>query len=453
MEGPEPEQETQSSPREQLQAAVEGPRGELSATLADLHEADIAEALLDLSEKEAWIVFDSLDMSRRGEVLSCAEDTLREQLLEQLTPRQIAAIVEDMAPDDVVDLLALSSDETAERVLRIVDLDRARELRRLAEFAPDTAGGLMTTDFVVAPEGARIGDAIKLLKLEPEEAEEGLGIFVVDEANRPVGYVPDRVLLSHSIHEGVDEVMADPMSVPVDLDQEEVAQRFLRYGLVEIAVVDEAGAIVGVVTADDAQEIIEDEASEDILRMVGTSPELQTRLPVLRRVRARLPLQGLTVLGGLVTAWIIARVVGEASPEADLLRFIPIIIGLAGNVGIQASTILVRAFATGEVEPDRELSVLGSELLVGLVIGVLCGAATTSVLVFADGEELRFAFAIGAAIASAVTWAAFLGCIVPMSCRRVGIDPAVVAGPFLITISDISGTALYLAVASLVVGV
>lgn len=449
------EQEEEVSVRERLQAAVQGTHEELQASLEELHQADIAEAMLDLSDREAWVVFDSLDQEERAEVLAEAEDSLREQLLEQLTPRQIATLVENLAADDAVDLLALSGTDVAERVLRNVDLERAQELRELAEHDPETAGGLMTTEFVVIEQGARIGDAIKALKKESEEAEEGSGLYVVDELQRPVGYVPDRELLRHSIHDTVDSVMSDPQMVPLGMDQEEVAQKILHYGLSELAVIDPVGAIVGVVHSDDAQDVLEEEVSEDMLRMVGTSPELQTRLPILRRVRARLPLQGLTVLGGLVTAWIIDQVLVDASEGTNLLRFIPIIIGLAGNVGIQASTILVRAFATGEVEPSREASVLMSETFVGLIIGLLCGATTTGVLLATEGgdDAARFSMAIGVAIASAVTWAAFLGCLVPMICRRAGIDPAIVAGPFLITVSDISGTALYLGVAGMVVGV
>ncbi|MFT7668528.1 MAG: magnesium transporter [Planctomycetota bacterium] len=451
----EQEREPQATPRERLRSVMAGTQEDLAAVLLDLHEADIAEGLLDMSAREAWVVFDSLGVEERGEVLACAEDSLREQLLERLTPRQIAEIVDGMAPDDVVDLLALSDRETAEHVLRSVEEERAKNLRRLAAFPPDSAGGLMTTDFIVVTEGGRIGDAIKLLKYETEEAEEGSGLFVIDGKQRPVGYVPDRDLLRHSIHDTVDSVMADPILVPVEMDQEEVARQIVHYGLNEIAVVDANGAIVGVVSADDAQDVLEEEANEDMLRMVGTSPELQTRLPVLRRVRARLPLQGLTVIGGLVTAWIISQALGATSQKVDLLRFIPIIIGLAGNVGIQASTILVRAFATGEVERDREASVLGSETLVGLIIGTICGGTTGVFLLLTQDspESAHFALAISVAITSAVTWAAFLGCVVPMACRRVGIDPAIVAGPFLITVSDISGTALYLGVARLVVGV
>jgi len=360
-----------------------------------------------------------------------------------------------MAPDDVVDILALSGKEVTERVLRNVEQERAQELRELATHAPDSAGGMMTTDFQVVLAGTRIGDAIKALKHGADEAEEGHGLFVVDEQGRPVGYVPDRDLLLHSIHEAVEEVMADPISVPVEMDQEEVAQKIMHYGLHEIAVVDGAGAIVGVVSSDDAQDVFEEEVSEDIHRIVGLSPEQQTRLSIAKRVRARLPLMVLTVLGGLVTAAIIGHVMGSSSKQTALLRFLPIIIGLAGNVGIQASTILVRAFATGEVEHERELSVLADEMLVGLAIGLLCGTATALYLVLSGGTHAsgRFALAVGGAMTGAVTWTAFLGCIVPMSCRRLGIDPAVVAGPFLVTISDISGTALYLGVATLMLGV
>jgi magnesium transporter len=159
-----------------------------------------------------------------------------------------------------------------------------------------------------------------------------------------------------------------------------------------------------------------------------------------------------TVLGGLLTAWILDKALGEhLSGDAELLRFIPIVIGLAGNVGIQCSTILVRGFATGEVERERELAVLRGEVATGFLIGLICGTATMLITGFTEssGEAWSFAFAIGAAITVAVSWAALLGCVVPTVCRRVGIDPAVVAGPFLITVSDISGTVLYLGVAAI----
>jgi len=188
----------------------------------------------------------------------------------------------------------------------------------------------MTTEFVSVPKGTRIGDAIKLIKAEGEEAEEGQGLFVVDEESRPVGYLSDRMLITHSIHESVDEVMTEPIAVAVAVDQEEAAQQIEHYGLAELAVVDASGALVGVIAADDAIEVLGEEAAEDMLKLVGTSPVQQTRLPVIRRVAARLPLQGVTVVGGLTTAHIIRLVMDEPSATAHLLRFVPLVIGLAG---------------------------------------------------------------------------------------------------------------------------
>ncbi len=434
--------------RERLPQLLQGPPSRLRGSLAEVHPADLAEWMLDLSEQDAWRIFESLDIEERAEVIEEAEDQLREQLVDGMTPRQLSELVEELPADEVADLLSMVEPSVVDQVLRGIDFERAKGLRKLATYDPESAGGVMITEFVTSPLGSRVGDAIKLIKAEGDEVEEGLGLYVVDEAGKPVGYLTDRMLLTHSIHDSVDEVMSDPFSVHVDADQEEAATTIAHYGLSELGVVDDTGALVGTIPLEDAQEVLEEEASEDIHKLVGISPEQQTRLPIYKRVLARLPLQGVTVLGGLLTAWMIRWILGAEAEGAKTLAYVPIVIGLAGNVGVQCSTILVRAFATGEVEPERELSVLGSETMAGILIGLICGGATSLVTIF-GGEPSHFALSIGLAIACAVTLAAFLGCAVPMLCRRMGIDPAIIAGPFLITVSDISGTSLYLLVVSL----
>jgi magnesium transporter len=342
-----------------------------------------------------------------------------------------------------------------------VDFERAQGLRELASYGPDTVGGLMTTEFFTVSEDAHVGDAIKDIKSEEGPAsEEELGVFIVDEEGRPTGFVSDRDLLTTPIHTPIKNVMeTDLITIEASEDQEEVGQLVRKYSFSAIPVVDEEGVLIGVVSGEDAEDVFQEEAEEDILRLVGASPEeQQTRLPVLARVRHRLPLQALTVLGGLFTAWILDLALpdGEAGGTVDILRYLPIIIGLAGNVGIQSSTILVRAFATGEVSPEREKSVLGSEVLVGFLIGLICGVTTmgiASLIESSTGNGLAFGAAVGAAISVAVTWASFLGCVVPIACRRMGIDPAIVAGPFLITLSDISGAAIFIGVATLTLGI
>ena len=441
--------------RKDLEEILRGERtASLGEFLEEVHAADLAEWLVELSDPDVARVVAVLGTEARSELLRFAEDKVRANVLRYLDVPQMVAVVEELPADEVVDVLALAEDSTTERVLRAVDFERARELRELARYEPDTAGGLMTSEYVSVPAELNVGDAIKHVRLEDSPAsEEEVGVFVVDADGKPVGFVSDRELLTTPIHTPLDEVMEkDLITVHAEDDQEAVAQLVRKYSFDALPVVDDEGVLIGVVSSEDALDVLAEETEEDILRLVGTSPEeQQTHLPILVRVRHRLPLQGLTVLGGLLTAWILDRMLpsGSGGHTAELLRYLPIIIGLAGNVGIQSSTILVRAFATGEVSPDRETSVITSEVIVGTLIGILCGLVTVGVAGFLEGDYL-FGAAVGIAISVAVTWAAFVGCVVPILCRRGGIDPAIVAGPFLITLSDISGAGIFVVVASLI---
>ena len=437
-----------------LKARLEGSDEALAAFCAEVHLADIAEWLQDLSEDEAWRVFSVLDAESRAELYGYAEEPVRELLVERMSDTDFVQVLHEMQADDVADLLALTNEATTERVLRKIDFERAQGLRELIHYRPDTAGGLMTTEFVTVTEDTRIGDAIKEIKKQVQtdegpSGEDGQGIWVVDEAGRPVGFVSDRDLLSHSIHDTVRDVMeSDIKTVSPDQDQEDVAIIFKKYGMSEVPVVDRGGALIGIVAYEYAHELLEEEAEEDILRLVGTSPDEHTRLAVWTRVKHRLPMQPLTVLGGLASAWILDLALPEETGSGvRILTYIPLIIGLAGNVGIQSSAVLVRALATGEVTPDRERSVLISEVMVGSVIGVLCGIAAF-VGAYLIEDDLRFAIAVGSAITVSVSWASVLGSGITLLCNRMNIDPAIAAGPFLITVSDVSGSAIFVTVAS-----
>lgn len=449
-------QESERPGLRDLKSILEERPTALAPFLAEAHSADIADWLEHVSEEDAWRTFQALPADRRAEVLDEAEDTLRADLLRYMDAGEIVELVQELPLDEAVDLLELTDDRTTEAVLGNVELDHAQELRKLAAYPSETAGGEMTSEFVTVRPEERIGDAIKLVRSSEDEAyEEGAGVYVVDAAGRLAGFVSDHDLLTTPIHTPVADVMeTDLATVSVEDDREEAARLASKYSLIAVPVVDAGERLVGVLNADDLREVVEVEATEDMVRMAGASEAHQTRLPVIKRVRSRIPLMAVTVLGGLVTAYILDKFAtgsgaGNGS-TTDLLRYLPIVIGLAGNVGIQSSTILVRGFATGEVERDRELSILGSEVVVGLVIGVLCGAVTA---VVAQGMETQmsspalFGGAVGLAILIAVTWASLLGCVIPMSCRRLGIDPAIVAGPFLITLSDISGAAIFMLVA------
>ena len=399
-----------------------------AALLGQVHAGDAASWLLDVPEDDAWRVFSLLSTECQADLLEYADSDLAAQLVARMSTPGLREVITEMPTDEAVDLLAEADERVAEDVLASLDAETAEELRTLISYDPETAGGVMATEMITVAPDARLGDVVKEIKKQGDDAEEELGTYVVDAQGRPIGYLTDRDLLTHTIHQTVQEVMVDPFTVELDADQEDAARIIERYGLQSLAVVDEAGALVGVISAEDASEIREEEAEEDLARIVGTSTGQQTRLPVWTRVRQRMPLMGLTVAGGMFSAKLLAYFTSTAGATAavdstqvafsDILRYLPLIIGLAGNVGVQSSTILIRGYATGEIEKQREMRVLGGELAVGLLVGILCGLAVTLAASWVEsGQGLSaFGIAVGAATALAVGWAALLGCLVPTCC-------------------------------------
>ncbi len=422
--------------------------------LADVHAADASEWLRDSDDEDRHRVFAALSATIQAEILEFADESLKQDLVARLDAKHLGRVLIELPSDEAADILNDADDRLANDALERLEPDAARELRSLLAFEPDSAGGVMATEFVAAAAGQRVGDVVKEVRKEGEDAEPDLGVFVLDQERRPIGYLSDRALLTNSIHAPVEDVMVEPFVIAAGDDQEVAAQTIAKYGLDSLAVVDANGGMLGVISADDAADILEEEVSEDFARLTGTgSDRLQTRLPVLVRVRQRMPLMALTVCAGLASAKILAwalgsTVHGTGGTSEAILRYLPLIVGLAGNVGVQSSTIFVRGFATGEVDPDREWAVFGAEWCTGATIGFLCGVVTWLVSSFIESQgPPGLGIAVGTAVAMSVGFAALLGGLVPIACRRLGFDPAIVAGPFLIALSDVSGSAIYILVA------
>lgn len=418
--------------------------------LVDVHPADAVEWLRDTDDADRHLVFGALSPTCQAAILEHADESFTQDLIAPLDARLLTQVLEELPSDEAADVLIEADDRVANDALERMAPETADSLRTLLSFDPESAGGIMATDFVVTAPGERVGDVVKSVRKGADDIESDVGVFVLDQQRRPIGYLADRALLTNTIHAPVEEVMCEPYVVAVDEDQEAVAQLMAKYALESVAVVDGEGAMLGVISSEDAAAILEEEVDEDIALLVGVgSDQQQTRLPVIVRVRQRLPLMGLTVVAGLASAKILALALGHggAGVQQAILRYLPLIVGLAGNVGIQSSTIFVRGFATGEVDEDREWPVFFTEWGVGTLIGALCGLATWLVAGAIEAGTPGLGAAVGFAVFAAVAWAAMLGGIVPIACRRFGIDPAIVAGPFLIALSDVSGSAIYIFVA------
>jgi len=313
----------------------------------------------------------------------------------------------------------------------------------------------MTTELVSARDGETVGDV--RARLGDLEQEEVLGTtFVVDAAGARVGFIKLRDLLAAErptptaglVHE-------DVISVHVDADQEEAARLCERYDLDSLPVVDSAGRLAGVITVDDVIDVLDAEASEDMLRLAGTGVLHPTTETIRTRLLARAPWLSVTLVGTFMAGLIIEFIEKTWFPSAlggdktfkSLLYFIPLIGGMAGNVGSQSSTIMVRGFATGEIDPGRPLRVLRGEVTLAAVIGLLSGAIVGSVASIVYVDMAWLGLVIGVALPAAIIVASFVGTLVPFACRRVRVDPAYASGPFLLTLNDIAAYVIYFAVA------
>ena len=430
--------------------------------VAEVHAADIAQVLSDLESDAVLLIFSLLGDEKASAVLAETDENTQEQLLASLGADRISRLLNEVDPDDAADLIELAPEEVRGAVIAGLDEDTRRSVELLGEFPPESAGGIMTTEVVAVGSNETVKSALGHLR-DAEQPEAMSSAFVLDPAGTLVGVVDLKSLLTAEPHELVGDIMnADVISVRVDADQEQAARLAEHYDLASVPVVDATERLKGVITLDDIIDVIGEEASEDMLRLAGTGVTHPTTEPILTRLLARAPWLSVTLAGTFVAGLIIefvektwfteaasAALGGRGATFKSLLYFIPLIGGMAGNVGSQSSTIMVRGFATGEVDPRRPMRVLPGELalalIIGLISGVLVGVATT--LVYPEIPSLGLV--VGIALPCAILVAATAGTLIPFACHVVRVDPAYAGGPFLLTMNDIAAYLIYFAVAIL----
>ena len=400
---------------------------EVAALLASLPEGEIPELLEELESEQAASVLHTLGHDRAADLL------------------------ERMDPDDATDVLAEFGDEEAEQLLQAMEPDEAAEIRELLPYPPDTAGGRMTPAFVAIAPDIRADDAILMLRLVAEEAETIYYVYVLDDAERLLGVLSLHNLVLTRPDTPVSEVMVhDPFRVRVDADQETAARLLTDNNLLALPVVDGNDKLLGIITQDDIADVLEEEATEDIERLGGSQPlDTPYRLasvPLL--VRRRVGWLLFLFVAGLLTTQVLVTFEARLAEVQALTLFIPLIIGIGGNVGSQTVTTLVRAIAVGEVELRDAGWVLLKELSVGLLIGLLLGIAGFLRGGLTAGTQVGLV--VGATIMAITVWSAAVAAVLPLVLRRLGADPAVVSAPFITTLVDATGLLIYLSIAGMV---
>ncbi len=413
------------------------------------HAADLSIIFRSLPLTDQIVLFNMIsDIGKKGILLSEMDDDAYLELAGQIPNNALADIFEKMPSDDVAELIDLLPEDTSDAILKKMHKAGVEEVADLLSFADDTAGRIMTPDFIALGEDITAQDAIASLQKEYSDVEMPFYLYVVDAYGKLVGVSSLRQLVVVPPNTPLKQFMTtDVFSVKTDTDQEEVAKLVARYDILAVPVVDESNRLVGIVTVDDVIDIFRTEATEDILKMAGVGEEYVETKSIFKSTRIRLPWLFASCIGGVITIMIIGRFSGELTKVAYMAAFIPVIMGMGGNIGTQSSTIVVRGLATGRLNVRDIWRVVSKELCTGLILGAVYGLLIAAVAQVSY-DTLMLAISVGLALMTSMTLAALVGSFVPMVMARLNIDPAVSTGPFVTTAVDIISVFFYFVLAT-----
>jgi len=420
------------------------------ARLRTMHPADIAGELADLPVIRLREALRGLPDELTAEVIAELPSPQQVALFENMRVHRLSGIVSEMFSDDAADILGQLSSQRLSEIIASLDPREAQEMTDLLKFPEDTAGGRMQTEVVSVPEDATIGEAIERLRASEDTSSQGtFYIYAVDDQKRLEGVIRLRDLLFRSPELKIREVMLrEVRAVSVHADQEELARLFRDYGFTVLPVVDDFRRLRGVVTADDVLHVVEEEATEDMQRMVGLSGEEGASTPWSASVRNRLPWLLFNLLTAFLAGWVVSLFEGTIERAAVLAVFLPIIAGQAGNSGTQTLTILVRALALGDLDATQGRRILVKELWVGLVNGLAIGAVVGFLSWLWRGMPMLGLLTFAAMVLNMLV-AALTGVIIPLGLRTLKIDPALASAILLTTFTDCAGFFIFLGLATL----
>ena len=421
--------------------------------VADLYPADVAVMLHHLPLDDARRLFMWLPEASASDVLPELEDDFRAAILETHPVEDIRILLDEMDSDEAADVLADLPPSIAEDVL--VGLEDAVEVQGLLKYPEDTAGGIMGTDFVAVPDHLSVGEATEEVRHNAERIEPIFAVYVIDDDGRLKGIASlKRLLLSRANEPLASIIEPDIISVTPDIDQEEVARVMERYDLVALPVIDPQGRLIGRITIDDVVDVIREEAEEDIQRMSGIRDEDITS-SVLKMTRGRLVWLFLGLIGAFLSGLVINEFEDQIEKAVVLAMFIPIVMAMAGNAGIQSSAVAVQGLASGDIWSSDLLRRLSKELVVALINGVFLAIGISILVallgqtgVIATTELARLAATVALTLMTVIVIAASIGATVPLMLDRFGIDPALATGPFITTSNDLLGLVVYFMIAS-----
>ena len=414
------------------------------------HPADLALLFRYFNENEQDEIFSKLKPSEKtAEFLNDLDELIGIRLLENESHDRIASILEHASSNEQAYLIGLLDEQYASSVIELLQADKQEELEEMMAYPEDSAGILMYTDVFTLHEETKARDAINALQ-DQEDAEMVFYLYTLDDEARLTGVISLRDLVTTPGDTKLKDIMSKQIHVVrPETDQEEVARIVSQYNFLAVPVVDSDDRLLGIVTVDDVVDIIREEATEDFLQMVGAGKDREILLKSSwENARMRLPWLFASWVGGIMAAFIIGIFDNVLQSTIALAAFIPVIMGMGGNIGTQSSTIIVRGLATGRVSIENSMRILFKEIRVGLMLGILYGLllGIFAMLKFLDVSPM-LGVVVGVSICISMIIAATIGSLVPLILNRFEIDPAIATGPFVTTSIDILGVACYFLIA------
>jgi magnesium transporter len=427
-------------------------RGALEGLISGFHPIDIAFAITELEPEERSEVFGLLTADDAGVVLEEVRDDITADLAEETSDRQLAEIIDAMPPDAGADVVDLLDDERAHRVLAHIPDDESHELQELRQYGSETAGGLMNSDVLFAPQDLMAAELLTHIRKSdiPREMLNYVYVVTDERERRLVGVVDMAELVKAPPEAPLSRFMNEEViTIGAEADQQDVVRMVDQYDLVALPVVSSAGRLLGVVTVDDVIDAMQEEHTEDLSAMAGTSRDDLLSQSSARVAGLRLPWLGITFLGTLISALII-RYMGDAIllEKLALAAFMPVNAAMAGNAGLQSSTIMVRALALGQARFQSIGKLLLRQFGTAVIIAIACaGAATLASGLMLGNWELGLI--VGLSMLLSILWATTTGASIPLLFGRLGIDPAISAGPVVTTANDSVSLLIYFGIAIL----
>ena len=418
---------------------------------AGVHPGDLLELLEELDIDQKVELMQRLPKPDAALIFQELEDFEQAAILPRLKVDRARKILASMASDDVADLIGELTADEAGQIMALLGEEERIDFGGLLKYPEESAGGIMTTEYISLPADITVEEAIARLREIAPEAETIYYVYVIDDEGRLIGVLSLRDLIASPDGALLKNIMrSNVISVNTELDQEEVARIVSKYDLLAVPVIDEQEHLLGIITVDDVIDVMEQEATEDIYRLAGAGEvegmEL-TEAPVSKIVRLRLPWLLISMAGGVIAGSVINVYEDTLHAIVMLAAFIPVIMDMGGNVGTQSSTIFVRGIATGDIDRSEVWSYFYREIKIGLVMGFVCGVMISFVAYFWQGNPY-LGLVVGISMLVTIIAAALIGTLVPILCDMANIDPAITAGPFVTTLKDVTGLLIYFLIAS-----